>query len=86
MGQCHQFKGAAEILYQISKSDADQQSWLRKMYWQKLEESALTAKVPLKQMHHALIKRRSAYAVARIAGKSAEEAFEASAMIQSPSP
>ena len=79
MGQCQLFKSAAEILYQISKSDPGQQAGLRKIYWQQVEESALTAKVPLHQMHTALIKRRATYATARTAGKSADEAFEIAA-------
>ena len=79
MGQCQLFRNAAEILYQISKSDPGQQAGLRKIYEEHVEQSALTAKVPPEEMHIVLLKRSAAYAAARSIGKSAEEAFEASA-------
>ena len=79
MGQTQRFRDAAEILYQISKSDPGQQAGLRKLYHQAVDESALTAKVPDREMRIVLLKRSAAYAAARASGKSAEDAFTSSA-------
>lgn len=75
MGQCQSFRAAAEILYQISRSDPVQQSGLRALYRETIENAALTAKVTPGEMHVALLKRSEFYSVARMQGKSREEAF-----------
>ena len=75
MGQYPWFRDAAEILYQISRSEPAQQSGLRSIYNHNVDKAANTAKVPPGQMHAALLKRSDLYAAARMQGKSREDAF-----------
>lgn len=79
MSQSLWFRQACEIHYKMCDAEKSEQASLRKDFTAKLQLAADTMKKSFEEMRAILLMRHDRYVLARMSGKSENEAFEIAA-------